>query len=56
MRLKEGSMAKNPMTGTTPAARALQAAHARRVKAMKARAKELFEAQQAGRKAPRAKP
>ena len=42
----------NPMLGTSPAARALQAAHARRVKALKARAKELFEAQQAGKPRP----
>ena len=42
----------NPMLGTAPAARSLQAAHARRVKAMKARAKELFGAQQAGKPRP----
>ncbi len=42
----------NPMLGTSPEARELQAAHARRVKAMKARAKELLEAQQAGKPRP----
>ena len=42
----------NPMLGTSPAARALQAAHARRVKASKKRVKELFEAQQAGKPRP----